>query len=154
MIVVSDTSPINYLILVEAIHVLPVLFGRVVVPPQVVAELRHTDSPKMVQDWALSPQSWFEIVAPIELQKGMDLDEGETAAISLAIQLAADQLLVDDLRARLVAKNRQIEVTGTIGVLISAANRGLIDLAQTITRLQQTSFRLAPHIWQVLLEKS
>lgn len=41
MIVVSDTSPINYLILVDVIRVLPVLFGRVVVPPQVMTELRH-----------------------------------------------------------------------------------------------------------------
>lgn len=154
MIVVSDTSPINYLILVDVIRVLPVLFGRVVVPPQVMTELRHSDSPKMVQDWAYSPPSWLEVIAPLELQTGLDLDEGETAAISLAIQLSADQLLIDDLRARQVAKNRQIDVTGTIGVLILAADLGLVDVRQMITRLQQTNFRLSPNMWEALLHRS
>ncbi len=39
MIVVSDTSPLNYLVLIGADHVLPILFGRVVAPPVVLSEM-------------------------------------------------------------------------------------------------------------------
>jgi predicted nucleic acid-binding protein len=52
MIVVSDTSPLNYLILIERVNVLPILFNRVVAPPAVVAELCHPEAPKVVADWA------------------------------------------------------------------------------------------------------
>ena len=38
MIVISDTSPLNYLILIECIDVLPQLYGRVVIPEGVLAE--------------------------------------------------------------------------------------------------------------------
>jgi len=46
MIVVSDTSPLNYLVLIGADHVLPALFGQVVAPPAVLAELQRTKTPQ------------------------------------------------------------------------------------------------------------
>ncbi len=63
MIVVSDTSPINYLVLIEADHVLPVLFGKVVAPPAVISELQHQKTPAKVSAWAASPPAWLEIRA-------------------------------------------------------------------------------------------
>jgi predicted nucleic acid-binding protein len=56
MIVVSDTSPIRYLILIEAIDVLSKLFGEVLIPPAVVAELVHTSAPLAVRAWMAPPQ--------------------------------------------------------------------------------------------------
>lgn len=50
MIVVSDTSPLNYLVLIEADRFLPNLFGQVVAPPAVVAEMRHSRTPGKVMD--------------------------------------------------------------------------------------------------------
>jgi len=50
MIVVADTSPMNYLVLVRCDHVLPERFGRVLAPPAVIAELRHPNAPKAVRD--------------------------------------------------------------------------------------------------------
>jgi predicted nucleic acid-binding protein len=55
MIVVSDTSPLNYLILIESIQVLPAIFGRVYAPSAVVAELSHPRSPEVVRSWASKP---------------------------------------------------------------------------------------------------
>ena len=47
MIDVSDTSPLNYLVLIEAVEVLPALFGRVVVPPAVIEELQAQGAARM-----------------------------------------------------------------------------------------------------------
>lgn len=48
MIVVSDTSPLNYLVFIQAIDLLPQLFGRVVTAPAVMGELSHASSPAAV----------------------------------------------------------------------------------------------------------
>jgi predicted nucleic acid-binding protein len=54
MIVVSDASPVNYLVLIDAISVLPALFGEVFIPRAVWSELCSNDSPPMVRGWAVS----------------------------------------------------------------------------------------------------
>ncbi len=61
MTVVSDTSPINYLVLIDCVHVLPDLFERVVVPQAVRDELLAVGAPDKVKDWAANPPAWFEI---------------------------------------------------------------------------------------------
>ncbi len=55
MIVVSDTSPLNYLILIGHAEILPALFSRVVAPPAVVAEMLQPGAPEVVANWATSP---------------------------------------------------------------------------------------------------
>ncbi len=58
MIVVSDTSPLNYLVLIGADQVLPSLFGRVLTPPEVLAEMQHAKAPPQVSAWAQNPPAW------------------------------------------------------------------------------------------------
>jgi len=64
MIVVCDTSPLNYLILVGAEGVLPVLFETVIAPPAVIREMRHAKAPEQVRRWAAAPPAWLEVRAP------------------------------------------------------------------------------------------
>ena len=52
MLIVADTSPLNYLILIESVHVLPSLYGRILIPPEVLGELRDAAGPQAVQGWA------------------------------------------------------------------------------------------------------
>ena len=61
MIVVSDTTPLNYLILIEATEVLPALFGRVYAPTAVMEELSHPRGPQPVRAWASSPPEWLAV---------------------------------------------------------------------------------------------
>jgi predicted nucleic acid-binding protein len=61
MIVVSDTSPLNYLILIGADQVLPSLFGQVVAPPEVLVEMQHVKAPAEVSAWARQPPAWLEV---------------------------------------------------------------------------------------------
>ena len=56
MIVVADTSPLRYLVVIEHDFLLPKLFGRVLIPPAVADELNHESTPKVVRAWLWGPR--------------------------------------------------------------------------------------------------
>jgi predicted nucleic acid-binding protein len=153
MIVVSDTTPLNYLVLVEAAHILPALFEHVYVPEQVVIELRHPTAPPVVRGWIASPPVWLKARSPARIDTDLKLDPGEVHAISLAEELGADHILIDEWAARRVAAERGLHVIGTMGVLDQAAERNLIDLATILDRLLQTTFRVDRRLVKQLLER-
>lgn len=144
MIIIADTTPIHYLILIGKAEVLKELFGRVIVPQAVIDELTRDRTPQPVRDWIDSQPSWLEVRQPsLELADvAKSLGKGERAAIALAVELAADALLLDDKRAKNEARRRNIPVITILNILESAAERGWLDLPDAITRLRQTSFYL------------
>lgn len=153
MIVVADTTPVNYLILIGEVDVLAKLYGRVVIPQAVRNELMCSRAPASVRAWIESPPTWLEILSPapvsdIALAK---LDAGERDAIALAEELSADQLIVDELLGRREAERRGLSIIGTVGVLREAAEEGLLDLRAAVERLRQTSFHISPAILASLL---
>ena len=80
------------------------------------------------------------------------LDEGEIAAIALATSLPADLLLMDDRKA-VITRLKGLRVTGTLGVLDVAAERGLVDFAEAIRSLRRTSFQIPEALLDSLLKK-
>ena len=154
MIVVSDTSPLNYLLLIGHSDVLPKLFGRVLTPPAVIAELLHEKSPTLVRAWATAPPPWLEVRAPAQIDVSMDLGPGEGEAISLARELAADAVLIDERQGAAVAKQSGIFVVGTLGVLVVAADKGLLALPQAIAALRQTSFRASEEVYMRAMHRN
>ena len=143
MIVVADSSPLHYLILVDRIDLLHRLYGHVFVPDAVVAELQSARSPAMVSAWMEHPPVWATI-APVSPEQiatvTQDLDLGERAAIALAGAIHADLLLIDDAAGRAEARRRHLRVTGTLGVLRAGAERGIVDVPVVLSRLKATSF--------------
>jgi predicted nucleic acid-binding protein len=99
VIAVSDTSPLNYLVLIDSIHVLPALFEHVVVPRSVAHELSQENAPPLVRSWIESPPPWLQVMTPAASDLAIPLGSGERDAICLASELEAGLLLVDD-RAR------------------------------------------------------
>lgn len=153
ILVVADTSPLNYLLLIGCIDVLPRLFDRVAIPPAVHRELQHPDTPETVRRWAASPPQWIEIHAPGSVLQQARLQAGEAEAIALARELHADAILLDEREGRAAALEQGLKVTGTIGVLEEAAARGLLDLPSALARLQQTSFKVHPSLIQAALKR-
>jgi predicted nucleic acid-binding protein len=153
MIVVSDTTPLNYLVLVDAVHILPALFEQVYVPEQVVIELSHPTAPPAVCDWIASPPTWLRVRSAARIDPDLRLDPGEVQAIGLAEELRADHILIDEWAARRVAAERGLHVIGTLGVLDQAAERNLIDLAIIFDRLLHTTFRVDRRLVRQLLER-
>jgi predicted nucleic acid-binding protein len=146
MVVVADSSPLVALTNIGHIDVLPRLFGQVIIPPEVSAELGQRSRPQVVRDFIASPPDWLIERAPVATQPIVALHPGELAAISLAQELKADLLLVDDVRGRKAAEDRRIPFTGTIGVLELAAERGLLDLQDAFARLKNTDFWISPQL--------
>lgn len=143
MIVVADSSPLHYLILLDAADVLQQLYFEVLIPHVVVDELTSADAPEEVRKWLSRPRTWLRVVAVHVSQFASvsdRLDAGERAAIALAETLHADLLLIDETAGRAEARRRQIRVTGTLGVLRAAAERGLVDVPTVLDRLHNTSF--------------
>lgn len=123
MIVVSDTSPLNYLILINTIELLPQLYGRVLVPSHVCQELLDPAGLPRVREWMTAPPDWLEVrpvSAPLPEAVLAALDRGEQEAISLAAELQVP-LLIDDRRGRVVAQAQGLHVVGTLGILGTAA---------------------------------
>ena len=57
--VVSDTSPLNYLVLVGAIDLLPRLFSEIIIPPALVGELTQPGTPEVVKNWLKDKPVWL-----------------------------------------------------------------------------------------------
>lgn len=112
-LVVADTGPINYLILIGHVDLLPRLCETVILPASVQAELADELAPLPVRRWIANPPTWLEIVTTPEPSLGAGLHKGEAAAIVLAASLAADLLLMDDRRSVLAAERQGLNVAGT-----------------------------------------
>jgi predicted nucleic acid-binding protein len=154
MIVIADTGPINYLILIGEIQVLPALYDRVLIPPSVNEELARSRAPEAVRLWIATPPVWLEVRTPSPSgDPGLThLDAGERDAILLAEELHADQIIIDESRGRQEAKRRHLPFTGTLGILQAGAKQGLLDLKSALDRLRQTSFHISQDILDQLIE--
>jgi predicted nucleic acid-binding protein len=154
MIVVADTSPLNYLILIEEIEILAKMYGRVVIPRAVRNELLRPSAPNMVRNWISQLPPWVEVHTAVNVSDPSlaSLDPGERDAILLAWELGAEQLIVDDRQGRLEAQKRGIPVIGTLGVMREAATLGFLDLREALKRLQATTFYISPDVLSRLLK--
>lgn len=151
-LVVSDTTPLNYLILIGAVDVLPRMFGKILVPRAVIHEMSHPKAPRAVALWAENPPQWVEIRCPI-VDLHLELGAGENEAISLVVELSDAALLVDDKKARLVAEQRGVLAFGTINILDLADELGLLDFEESVTRLSETTFHIEKAVLDAALQK-
>jgi predicted nucleic acid-binding protein len=152
-VVVSDTSPLHYLILCGAESILPSLFRQVVIPPTVFRELQQPNTPPPVRQWAASLPTWVAVQTPKTVNLKLDVDAGELEAICLAQEIHADAVLMDDRAGRSAAIHCGLAVVGTIGLLEQAAARGLIELPTALARLRQTNARLDPELIHAALAR-
>jgi predicted nucleic acid-binding protein len=156
MIVVADASPLNYLIQIQCETLLRELYGRVFVPAAVMEELRHPLAPSSVASWLLQVPSWIEVrvVRPQPDAALEVLDAGEREAIQLAQEQQADLLLIDERRGRMEARRRGISTTGTLGILLAAGKRELVDVESVFRRLiDDTSFRATQDVQENFLKQ-
>jgi predicted nucleic acid-binding protein len=155
MLVIADTSPLHYLVLIEHTAVLPTLFEHVLIPPAVAEELQRSRTPVSVRAWIESPPPWLEIRPPHQplVPTTLRLGAGEREALSLAQELHADLVLLDDLEARAEAERHGLAVMGTLRVLELAAERGLLDFSTAMMQLAATSFHLPPQLVQDMLAR-
>ena len=151
MITVADAGPLIHLSWIGRLDVFPALFDVVLVPPAVEHEVlqARSDVPGVEAIRAAFGAGWLRLQpivnlsAVMELQRVAGLDRGESEAIVLLQQAAAHLLLIDERRARAYAEREGLPVTGTIGILRRARERGLVlAVAPLLDELRLRGFRI------------
>lgn len=153
-LVVADTAPLNCLVLIEAVDILPRLYGSILIPPAVKLELSDSGSPTQVRTWIHQPPAWLQVVSPSgPVDSSLaHLDPGEREAIVLAKNQDA-LLLMDERDGVTAARTHNLRVIGTLGALDIAAERGWIDLRAMFGRLRQTTFRVPHRLMETMLDQ-
>ena len=142
--VVPDTSCLIALDALGQVEILLTFYGVATVPHAVAREFGHT-----------LPR-WLEVQAAknvnlVAVLRG-SLGPGEPEAIALASELHGSLLVLDDLRARRVASEMGLRLTGTLGLLLRAKNEGLLlSVADALSRIEQVGFRLSPTLRREVL---
>lgn len=155
MLVVCDTTPLNYLVQIELVELIPQLYSAACIPQAVFRELLHPAAPVPVRQWAFSLPRWISVqhvgvaIAPALL----DLDRGEQEAIALATALGSQFLLTDDYKARVAARGQGLATLTTLLILDAAADRGWISFKDAMDRLLRTNFRVDRFTVDQLIEK-
>jgi predicted nucleic acid-binding protein len=144
MIIISDTTPIRYLVEIEEAHILEELFGKVIVPLAVFNELQHRKTPLAIKEWIANAPGWLEVKQATRsmFTPERNLDIGEIEAFALAIELNATLILLDDRLATKEAVRLGIPFLSTFAILEAAARKNLLDLPAVIGKMRKTTFRL------------
>ncbi|MCP4702135.1 MAG: DUF3368 domain-containing protein [Gammaproteobacteria bacterium] len=154
-IVIADASPLIGLSIVGGLNWLPKLFGEVWMLEEVQCEvLSGKKSRGEVEIRAAIESGWLKVWnKPFASLADIDLDEGESACISIALAHPDPVLLIMDERAgRAAAKEKDIQVIGTAAIIGKAKNIGLIPSAREIFKLlHRSDFRISPAIIEFIL---
>ncbi len=150
---VSNAGPIIHLSWVDHLNLLPQLFDEILVPVAVRDEVLRAapDVPGVPEIHGAFQAGWLAVRAvadPVRAEQlRADLDPGEAEAITLAEELGADLLLLDERRARAHAVGRGIPITGTIGILRKARERGLVQMVSPLLQdLRLRGFRISAEL--------
>lgn len=153
--VISNSSPLQYLHQAGVLDLLPALFGQVCVPEAVVAELEEGRR-RSVPLPTLNELSWLQVRTVRDLtllSLVTHLGDGEKEVLALGLELSDALLLLDDRNARRHARALELQISGTLGVLLLAKERGILNAVQPVLdRLQALRFRLDARTRHLVLE--
>lgn len=156
--VVCNSTPLIHLAKIGKLHLLEEIFHEILIPPSVyrecVIEGNGRDDAQNIQNalWIRTIQ-----IKDIDLKKAINvtLDDGESEAITLALQEKADLILLDDYDAREFARVYELNITGTIGVLIKAKHMSSIQSLEVVLKnLRDTGFWLNDDLYYKVLQET
>jgi predicted nucleic acid-binding protein len=153
MILIADASALVALSACDSLALLDGLFGQVWVPEVVFNEVAIADKPQAARLRGYLQDK----VRAVDMQHFVFLDAfadaGETAAMLLYKEMAADYLLIDDKRGRKVAKINQIRIIGSLGVLLQAKRSGLIpEVAPLLREISASPVFISAELLQTVLD--
>ena len=143
-VVIADASCLILFTNIDHLDVLEKLFGEIWI------------TSKVQEEYGLPLPAFLAVHDPkdTEGQKTLSqiLDEGEASSIALAVENPGSQIIIDEKKGRSIALSMGLDVTGTLGVLIEASNRGLIQLDRSLADdLDRVGFRLSSTLKERLL---
>lgn len=156
MIVVSDTSALANLAIVDHLWLLESIYQTIIIPDVVARELTAASNPiipAILQAGWIQPQPLTNSELANQLQQERGLDAGEANAIALALELQADDLLIDERLGRQEALRLGLSIIGILGILLVAKQRSLIPQVQPVmdTLISQAGFCVSSQLYQRVL---
>jgi predicted nucleic acid-binding protein len=153
--IVADTTPLNYLVLIQAADILPNPYRKVFYRSRCEGRAGPCKYASFVSAWISQPPQWLEVVS---LKQPIDsalahLDAGEREAISLASELQAILLLMDERDGVTIARQRGLKVVGTHAALDLAAAHGLVNLQTMFDGCARLTFRSPLRLMGSMLEQ-
>ncbi len=138
-VIISDTSCFIILSSIDELSLLQKLYGTIITTQDIAME------------YGEKLPDWVEIVTLKDKQKQqlleMQLDKGESSAIALGLETENSTLILDDLKARKIALQLNLSYTGTLGIIIKAKQKGIIDAVKPIIEeIKRTNFRISPEL--------
>lgn len=144
-IIISDTSTLILFHKIDEFDLLQKVYGELIITPEIVEEFGES-----LPDWftvkAVSDRKYQDF---LETQ----VDVGEASAIALASEFEDVLLLLDDLKARKLARLLKFKITGTLGIIHKAKQMAYIEKVKPlIDKLLLTDFRIADNIVNEILK--
>ena len=143
-IIISDTSSLIIFQNIGELEILKKLYSEIIVTPQIVEEFKDK-LPSWIVTTTVKDIKYLNLLAT-------QVDLGEASAIALSQEVEDSLILLDDLKARKLAKKLKINFTGALGVIHKAKQEGVIKKVRPlIDKLLATNFRISEKIIDELL---
>jgi predicted nucleic acid-binding protein len=156
MIIVCDRSPLFALAICDKLHLLEQMYETVLIPGAVYNEVSVSGKPNAdkIQEWAHDKVARIKDDDFIQTLAEM-LGMGDAEAIALYKAKNADYLLIDERKGRRIAESYNIKIIGTLGLLLLAKQKGLLESVKPcLELLQQSTIRIAPELYQTTLQRA
>lgn len=158
MKVVLNASPLIYLGKKRRIDILGLVFKKIIIPPQVEAEImKIANSPEALQLQEAIKEGWITVERTSEDQAEQvarlfpEIDEGEAAVIALAIEQQTESVVIDDAEARVAAGYFRLKVYGTLYVMLEALKRNVLkskaEVRSIVDNMLRRGFYLSTEVY-------
>ena len=138
-IIISDTSCFIILTNIGELHLLQKLYSKITTTIEIATEFGEP-LPEWVEILSVKSKDTQRLLE-------MQIDKGESSAIALALEIPDSLLILDDIKARKVATQLGLSITGTLGIIIKAKLEGIIpSVIPILNKIKQTDFRLSNEV--------
>ena len=144
-IVIADASPLIVLQNIGHLSLLQNLFDEILITPEIKTE------------FGLDLPDWIKVAEVQDKTKqrllNLTLDKGEAGAIALCLENTESLLIIDEKKGRRIAKELELKIVGTLGVILKAKKKGLIDSTENILEsLENANFHISANLKEKILE--
>ncbi|MGV3585706.1 MAG: DUF3368 domain-containing protein [Adhaeribacter sp.] len=143
-LIICDTSCLILLDKLSKLDLLKLCYSNIYITTEIAEEFG-----KILPDWIIIKEASNQALQQTLTQI---LGTGEASAIALTFDIPDNVVVLDDLKARKIAKSLNLKITGSLGILVKAKQQGFIEkLAPILEQVQQTNFRIAENIIRKIL---
>lgn len=144
-VVIADTSCLILYSKIGLTFILHSLYSDVIITPEVANEFGEP-----LPDWIN-----IHLAKPANnnIFKIYNIGIGEITSLALALEFKNSTIILDDNKAKKIAKSFDLDVTGSLGIIVKAKERNVIsNVKEVMTAIKTTDFYLPPSLENIILK--